>query len=149
MGHIAHAQDLESDADYVNAHNIARCNVSTRVSLPNVVWDDYLGHFARVYAYQRTDCKLIHSGDNSFGENIFVSDRDINDTDAVKLWVNHKRYYDSSRNKCVGGECHQYTQIVWRKSVSIGCYKVKCKNGGTFVICYYAPRGNILGEAPY
>jgi pathogenesis-related protein 1 len=74
----------------------------------------------------------------------------MNGTEAVKLWVDEKPYYDYNSNSCVNGEmCGHYTQVVWRKSLRIGCAKVKCDNGGTFITCNYDPPGNYVGERPY
>ncbi|KAJ0009824.1 hypothetical protein Pint_34067 [Pistacia integerrima] len=48
-----------------------------------------------------------------------------------------------------GKVCGHYTQVVWRNSVRIGCAKVRCNNGGTFIGCNYAPPGNYVGQKPY
>jgi pathogenesis-related protein 1 len=48
--------------------------------------------------------------------------------------------------------CGHYTQIVWRKSLELGCGVATCKNGQAtedIWICNYAPAGNIIGQAPY
>ncbi|XP_004485658.1 pathogenesis-related protein PR-1 type-like [Cicer arietinum] len=147
MGDIAHAQN--SPSDYVKAHNIARFNVSTLIQIPDVVWDKNVAAFARTYANQRKDCQLKHSGNNRYGENIAISTGDMSGKEAVKLWAEEKPHYDSYRNICFDGECNHYTQVVWRKSLRIGCAKVKCDNGGTFVTCNYSPPGNRPGEMPY
>ncbi|CAL5183288.1 unnamed protein product [Lathyrus oleraceus] len=141
--HVAHAQD--SPADYVNAHNAAR----SEVGVSDIVWDDAVTAFAQSYADQRKDCELVHSGDSRYGENIAMSTADLSGTDAVKLWVDEKSNYDYNSNSCVGGECHHYTQVVWRNSVRLGCAKVSCDNGGTFVTCNYDPPGNYADQRPY
>ncbi|KAF5731874.1 pathogenesis-related protein 1-like [Tripterygium wilfordii] len=69
-------------------------------------------------------------------------------TDVVNLWVAEKANYDYESNSC-NGVCGHYTQVVWRKSVRLGCARVGCDNGGTFVICSYDPPGNYNGELPY
>ncbi|KAJ3700413.1 hypothetical protein LUZ61_004118 [Rhynchospora tenuis] len=97
------------------------------------------------------DCALIHSG-GPYGENLaWSSGKDYSTTDAVKSWVNEKDNYDYSTNTCVEGQqCGHYTQVVWRKSVKLGCAKVACDNdAGTFIICNYDPPGNYAGERPY
>lgn len=52
-------------------------------------------------------------------------------------------------SSCLGDECLHYTQVVWRDSVYLGCAKVNCYNGGSFVICSYDPPGNYEGDRPY
>lgn len=142
---ISHAQD--SPQDYVNAHNAARA----QVGVPNVAWDDTVAAFAQSYAAQRKgDCQLVHSGGGGkYGENLAGSSGDLTGTDAVKLWVDEKANYDYNSNSCVGGECLHYTQVVWKTSIRIGCAKVKCDNGGTFIGCNYDPPGNYVGQKPY
>ncbi|OIV96113.1 hypothetical protein TanjilG_13045 [Lupinus angustifolius] len=143
VGHVAYAQD--SQADYLNGHNAAR----SEVNVPNVVWDDTVAAYAQSYADQRRgDCNLVHSG-GSYGENIAKSTGDLSGNDAVGLWVDEKPNYDYDSNSCIVGQCGHYTQVVWRNTKSIGCAKVRCDNGGTFITCNYDPPGNYVGEKPY
>lgn len=144
--HLAHAQD--SAADYVNAHNAAR----SEVGVPPLAWDDTVAQFAQDYANQRKgDCQLVHSGGGGkYGENLAWSSGDqMSGADTVAMWVNEKANYDYSSNSCVGGQCGHYTQVVWKTSVRVGCAKVRCDNGGTFIGCNYDPPGNYDGQRPY
>ncbi|KAH1145847.1 hypothetical protein AAZX31_15G060800 [Glycine max] len=120
---------------HVDAHNAAR----SEVGVPDLAWDDSVAAYAENYANQRKgDCALIHSG-GEYGENIAMSTGELSGTDAVKMWVDEKANYDHDSNSCVGGECLHYTQVVWRDSVRLGCAKVTCDNGGTFITCNYDP----------
>ncbi|RDX61523.1 hypothetical protein CR513_60240, partial [Mucuna pruriens] len=112
VGDVAYGQD--SEEDYVNAHNAAR----SEVSVPNLVWDNTVAAFAQTYAnLRKADCKLIHSGGGGrYGENLAKSTGNLSGIGAVKLWVNEKPKYDYNSNKCVGGECRHYTQVVWKNS---------------------------------
>ncbi|KAK4254074.1 hypothetical protein QN277_009503 [Acacia crassicarpa] len=141
---IANAQD--SPQDYVDAHNVAR----SQVNVPNIDWDDTVAAYAQNYASQRkADCQLIHSN-GQYGENIAWSSGDMSGADAVKMWVDEKAYYDYDSNSCASGqECGHYTQVVWKDSVRVGCAKVTCDNGGTFIGCNYDPPGNYNGQKPY
>ncbi|KAJ0048751.1 hypothetical protein Pint_17043 [Pistacia integerrima] len=142
----SHAQN--SQQDYVNAHNSARA----AVGVGPVTWDNTVAAFAQNYANQRIgDCALVHSGGGGkYGENLAWSSADLSGTDAVKMWVNEKADYDYNSNTCAAGKvCGHYTQVVWRDSVRIGCAKVRCNNGGTFIGCNYAPLGNYVGQKPY
>ncbi|KAK9988771.1 hypothetical protein SO802_029010 [Lithocarpus litseifolius] len=114
-----------------------------------MTWDANLATFAQNYANQhKGDCRLVHSG-GPYGENLAGSTGDLTGTAAVNLWVAEKSQYNYNSNSCVGGVCGHYTQVVWRNSVRLGCAKVRCNNGGTFIGCNYDPRGNIIGQRPY
>ncbi|XWS40349.1 hypothetical protein CRYUN_Cryun18bG0133400 [Craigia yunnanensis] len=85
-----------------------------------------------------------------YGENIAWGSDDLSVTDAVKMWVDEKVYYNHHSNTCAAGQiCSHYTQVVWRNSVHVGCAKVRCDSGGTFITCNYDPPGNIIGETPF
>ncbi|KAI3807846.1 hypothetical protein L1987_23782 [Smallanthus sonchifolius] len=145
MFHTSHAQN--SPQDYLAAHNAARA----QVGVGNMEWDPTLAAYAQSYANQRTgDCNLVHSG-GPYGENIaWQGGGEFTGTSAVNLWVNEKSSYDHSTNTCASGsQCGHYTQVVWRNSVQLGCARVRCANGGWFVICSYNPPGNYVGQSPY
>ncbi|XWS40348.1 hypothetical protein CRYUN_Cryun18bG0133300 [Craigia yunnanensis] len=140
----SHAQD--SQQDYLNAHNTARA----AVGVGPMTWDDTVAAYAQNYANQRSgDCNLVHSN-GPYGENLAWSSGDLSGTDAVTMWVNEKADYNYDSNSCGPGKvCGHYTQVVWRDSVRLGCAKVRCSNGGTFIGCNYDPPGNFIGQKPY
>ncbi|GLT72516.1 hypothetical protein SLA2020_444430 [Shorea laevis] len=106
--------------------------------------------YAQDYANKRIgDCNLVHSG-GPYGENLAWSSADLSGTAAVKMWVDEKADYDYNSNSCAAGKvCGHYTQVVWRNSVRLGCAKVRCNSGGTFIGCNYDPPGNYNGQRPY
>ncbi|XP_050363699.1 pathogenesis-related protein 1-like [Argentina anserina] len=142
--HFTHAQN--SPQDYLNAHNSARA----AVGVAGLKWDNNLAGYAQRYANSHIrDCNMVHSG-GPYGENLAKSTGDLSGTDAVKMWVGEKAYYSYNSNTCAPGKvCGHYTQVVWRNSVRVGCAKVRCNNGGTFISCNYDPRGNYVGQKPY
>nr|DAD38891.1 TPA_asm: hypothetical protein HUJ06_013213 [Nelumbo nucifera] len=142
--HVSEAQD--SPQDYINAHNEAR----RAVGVGPMTWDNTLAGYAQRYANQRIgDCAMKHSN-GPYGENLAAAMPSLSGTNAVKMWVNEKQFYDYNSNSCAAGKvCGHYTQVVWRSSVRLGCAKVHCNNGWDFVICNYAPRGNYVGQRPY
>ncbi|XP_004289699.1 PREDICTED: pathogenesis-related protein 1-like [Fragaria vesca subsp. vesca] len=142
--HSTHAQN--SPQDYLNAHNSARA----AVGVGGLTWDPNLAAYAQRYANSHYgDCNLVHSN-GPYGENLAKSSGDLSGTSAVNLWVGEKAYYNYNSNTCASGRvCGHYTQVVWRKSVRVGCARVKCMNGGTFIGCNYDPRGNYVGQKPY
>ncbi|XP_062177576.1 pathogenesis-related protein 1-like [Alnus glutinosa] len=142
--HLSLAQDTQQD--YLKAHNDARA----AVGVPALTWDDKVAAYAQDYANKRIgDCSLVHSG-GPYGENIAWGSADLSGTAAVKMWVDEKANYDYNSNTCAAGKvCGHYTQVVWRNSVRLGCAKVRCNSGGTFIICNYDPPGNFNGQRPY
>ncbi|CAN7015733.1 unnamed protein product [Brassica rapa subsp. trilocularis] len=70
--------------------------------------------------------------------------------EAVNMWVSEQADYDYGSNTCASGkQCGHYTQIVWKNSARLGCAKVSCDNGQTFITCNYDPQGNFVGQWPY
>ncbi|XP_010489949.1 PREDICTED: pathogenesis-related protein 1A-like [Camelina sativa] len=140
------AEDLKQE--FLEPQNEAR----NAVGLDPLVWDDEVAAYAASYANQRiSDCALVHSN-GPFGENIAMSSGEMSAEDAAGMWINEKQYYDYSSNTCndpYGGTCLHYTQVVWRNTVRLGCAKVVCNGGGTFITCNYDPPGNYNGETPY
>ncbi|KAJ4850967.1 hypothetical protein Tsubulata_051184 [Turnera subulata] len=137
----------DSQQDFLDAHNSARA----AVGVEPLTWDKTLADYAQNYANQRAaDCNLVHSY-GPYGENIAgITGVDLQGTVAVKLWVDEKDFYDYGSNSCAAGKmCLHYTQVVWRNTKRVGCAKVRCNNGGTFIMCSYDPRGNYVGEKPY
>ncbi|KAH8497700.1 hypothetical protein Peur_073825 [Populus x canadensis] len=134
-----------SPQDYVDAHNAVRAEVG----VGPITWNNTVAAYAQKYANSRVEnCELEHSG-GPYGENIAEGYGNLNGVDAVKMWASEKPFYSHDTNSCVGDECLHYTQIVWRKSVHLGCGRAKCKNGWWFVTCNYDPVGNIEGQSPY
>ena len=72
---------------------------------------------------------------------------------AVKLWVQQgKPYYvpgspiTQQNYQRVGG----FTQVVWSRSVSVGCgTSINPQSAMAFTVCYYSPAGNVLGQAAF
>ncbi|XP_039022994.1 pathogenesis-related protein 1-like [Hibiscus syriacus] len=111
------------------------------VGVEPITWDNTVAAYAQSYVNQSiADCSLVHSGgpfhisNRSYGENLAWSSGDLSGTDAVTVWVNEGADYDYVSNSCASGKvCRRYTQVVWRNSVRLGCAKVTCNNGGTFI----------------
>ncbi|KAJ0249108.1 hypothetical protein HA466_0146570 [Hirschfeldia incana] len=134
--------------EFLDEHNEAR----HEVGLEPLIWDEEVAAYASSYANQRvSDCAMVHSN-GPFGENIAWSSGDMSAEDASEMWIDEKKYYDYNSNTCNdpnGGTCLHYTQVVWRNSLRLGCAKVVCYSGGTFITCNYDPPGNYNGEKPY
>ncbi|KAL4182109.1 hypothetical protein AMTRI_Chr12g274280 [Amborella trichopoda] len=125
--------------------------IRAQVGLPPLKWSTKLANYAKWWANQRRrGCALIHSN-GKYGENIFWGGgKSWGPADAVKTWASEKVYYNHQRNSCQSyEECGHYTQMVWRKSLMVGCARVICNSGDTFITCNYDPPGNYFGEQPY
>ncbi|MED6110713.1 hypothetical protein PIB30_045422 [Stylosanthes scabra] len=144
------AAGRSSQEVYLEYHN----NMRRLVSSPPLRWNLDLKRQARKFLYNHSiDClgskPLISSGigwnlAREWGNGTFLG------IEAVFTWFFQKEFYDHVANKCVGGECRSYTQLVWSRSTDVGCFRVKCHNDiGTLVRCNYHPPGNIPGERPF
>ncbi|KAK8478645.1 hypothetical protein V6N11_033037 [Hibiscus sabdariffa] len=113
--------------------------------------NESLVEYADNYAKKRVnDCKMEHSM-GPYGENLAGGYEDSTITDSVRFWATEKPDYDPATGNCKSGgfDCGHYTQIVARKTKSVGCAREKCKNGWYYVICSYFSIGNIEGEKAY
>ncbi|XP_022762228.1 basic form of pathogenesis-related protein 1-like [Durio zibethinus] len=143
LAHVSRAQN--SPQGYLSVHNAARA----QVGVEPITWDPTLVAYAMEYAIKRiADCELIHS-DGPYGENLAKFSYAITGAEAVKSWVDEKPNYNYAANKCIGGDCLNYTQVVWRNSTHLGCATFQCNNGWWFATCNYDPPGNYVGERPY
>ncbi|KAA8545729.1 hypothetical protein F0562_020820 [Nyssa sinensis] len=144
MLHSSHAQN--SPQDFLNAHNTARA----QVGVGPMIWDSTVAAYAMNYANgRRADCRLVHSG-GPYGENLAMGTGEFTGRAAVNLWVQERPNYDYNSNSCVGGRvCGHYTQVVWSRSVRLGCARVRCNNGVWLITCNYDPPGNFAGQRPY
>ncbi|KAG9136835.1 hypothetical protein Leryth_004578 [Lithospermum erythrorhizon] len=66
-----------------------------------------------------------------------------------RFWADEMKFYNIRSNTCKQGKmCGHYTQIVWKESVRLGCFRGTCKNADTYITCEYDPPGNYVGEKP-
>ncbi|OVA12432.1 Allergen V5/Tpx-1-related [Macleaya cordata] len=136
-----------SISTFLNPHN----KIRAQYGLKPLKWSSTLANYAKWYAKQRRgDCKLIHSNSN-YGENIFWGEgKRWMPADAISEWVAEKSYYNYKSNRCMPNqECLHYTQLVWKSTLSVGCAKIICTTGDTFITCNYDPHGNVVGQKPY
>ncbi|KAF9589442.1 hypothetical protein IFM89_023760 [Coptis chinensis] len=139
-------QSSRTVSDFLTPHNIIR----SQYHLKPLQWDAKLASYARWYANQRRgDCQLIYSNSN-YGENIFWGKgKRWKPADAVAAWFAERSPYDYNRINCNSKDCLHFTQLVWRTTLRVGCAKIICTSGDTYITCNYDPHGNIIGQRPY
>ncbi|KAM7265247.1 hypothetical protein ACFE04_002930 [Oxalis oulophora] len=135
----------------MNPHNQARA----LVKVPPLKWSETLANAtSRVVKYQRIKfgCQFANLTSSKYGANqLWVGGGEISPRAAVEDWVAKKKYYDYGSNSCKGNErCGVYTQVVWRKSLEVGCAQGYCvKEKTSLTVCFYNPPGNFDGARPY
>ena len=164
------------------AHNAVRAMVSTQPPLPDLTWSPTLAAYAQAWATQlasspSTCAAPVHRSSSDlqakdYGENLAAfsgSGRGVSGDvstaqQAVSGWASEVSCWTygtilgteqcnmtCSSNLHSDG-CGHYTQIVWRKSLLLGCGVATCMNGQAtedIWICNYSPAGNVVGQAPY
>jgi len=133
------------------AHN----KVRAELGLPALVWTPALAKFAQAWAdkLQKRGCELQHrpsrgADAQKYGENIYWASGIKSSVDeVVGDWVAERKNFNAKANSCKG-VCGHYTQVVWRRSVRLGCGMATCGDAEVWV-CNYDPPGNFMGERPF
>ncbi|HSC89555.1 MAG TPA: CAP domain-containing protein [Polyangiaceae bacterium] len=143
--------------EMLSAHNDARASVDPAPAggpMPALAWSGTVAAQATSHAEK---CKFEHSSGSGYGENIYATSGTASPADVVGSWVSEVEDYDYASNSCADGAvCGHYTQVVWAKSLRLGCAAATCTQnspfgGGEwqFWVCNYDPPGNFNGEPPY
>jgi len=145
--------------EWIEAHNDARAMAGPPTpspELPALTWNTAGATTAQAWA---EGCNWMHNPNRgNFGENIAAFSGNSTPTQTVSLWNSEKADYDYAGNTCPTGKvCGHYTQLVWRKTTSVGCGIAKCTTGSplsgfpdwTYLVCDYAPPGNFNNAKPY
>jgi pathogenesis-related protein 1 len=139
---------------YVDAHNAVRAAVEQPANyasawepLPPVSWSDEVAITSQEWANHlrdTMDCGLQHANGTGYGENL-AAGSNVGAQRAVDMWADEKENYVYSPEYDFSGDTGHYTQIVWRKSIRIGCASAQC-GGSSVVVCRYDPPGNYIGD---
>jgi pathogenesis-related protein 1 len=158
----------------VNAHNSLRQQVAKdetarlkrTITIPNVSWDAAVAATAQDWANKEAarlkanpNSSPQHRPNNVYGENTFwqwstPSQPNVTPIPATNYWGGERSLYNYESNACSGGgiACKHYTQMVWAKTLKIGCGKAQWSVGTknyVLWVCNYSPKGNISGQRPY
>uniref|UniRef100_A0A803M9G0 SCP domain-containing protein n=1 Tax=Chenopodium quinoa TaxID=63459 RepID=A0A803M9G0_CHEQI len=128
-----------------DGHNAARRDVG----VDPYTWDKKLEAYAQDFANKKPSCSTDLGSKIPYGINLGIGYGFLSSGQSIGSWVGQKSDYNYPSNSCAKGkDCSAYTQVVWRKSVRLGCASVTCGLWPLFV-CVYDPAGNIPGEKPY
>ncbi|KAI9089052.1 hypothetical protein K1719_029331 [Acacia pycnantha] len=137
---------------FLDAHNEARA----AVGVPPLQWSQKLANATSLLVRSqrnRMGCQFANIKPGTYGANQMWSggDQTVTPREAVEDWVKEKDYYNHANNSCVPNhQCGVYTQVVWKKSMELGCGQASCvKEKASLTICFYNPPGNVVGESPY
>lgn len=137
--------------EFLDVHNQARAEVG----VAPLNWSSMLATAASLqvrYQRDKQNCSFADLSSGKYGGNqLWAGGMAVTPRMAVEHWVEEKSFYDYANNSCVADhKCGVYTQVVWKKSLELGCAQATCTKGQiTLTICFYNPPGNIIGERPY
>lgn len=132
-------------------------NYRSSLSIPPLKYSEDLAQFALVWCKElgRKNGAFEHrprtgTFGHSYGENIYKGTKSSTPfIDAVNLWATEKsKFRNDILNRSNWSKAGHYSQMIWRKSQSIGCAVVEI-NGMSIVVCNYDPAGNMMGERTY
>jgi uncharacterized protein YkwD len=142
-------------AAMLRGHNAVRA----AVGVAPLAWDDRLAaHAARYAARLARENRFEHAaqpqGAGREGENLWMGTRGAYGVDEMLgHWVDERRYYrpapapDFSTTGHWGDVAH-YAQMVWRNSTTVGC-ALASNRDNDYLVCRYAPVGNVVGERAF
>ncbi|KAJ8451828.1 hypothetical protein Cgig2_007311 [Carnegiea gigantea] len=120
--------------EFLSAHNEARAEVG----VGPLRWSPSLANAtARLATDQRVKsaCRFadLSSDKIKYGANqLWAQGAVVRPAEAVAAWVAEKKYYNYANDSCaVNHQCGVYKQVVWRKSVEVGCAQARCAKDGS------------------
>jgi pathogenesis-related protein 1 len=141
------------------AHNAVRAMVSTQPPLPDLTWSPTLAAYAQAWATQLASSPSTCAAPvHRFSGDVSTAQQAVSGwASEVSCWTYGTILGTEQCNMTCSSNLHSdgcghYTQIVWRKSLLLGCGVATCMNGQAtedIWICNYSPAGNVVGQAPY
>ena len=133
------------------AHNKLRA----AVGVPPLRWSDKLAQGATQWAKTVAALnRMEHSGDSSVGENMAVVwGGNPSLAQMLSIWSGEKAQFRPGvfpQVSSTGDEnaVMHYSQMVWRGTTEVGC-GVANSGKSDYLVCWYSPQGNFIGQAPY
>lgn len=163
--HPVFCEETQAMKGMTEAHNIIR----RELGLPGLTWSDSLALYAQEWAdylASKNGCTMEHrpgtgNNGNKYGENLYwasairwsngnIEAQEINPAKVVQNWSGEAEDYSYETNSCKRGKmCGHYTQVVWKKTVNVGCGRTLCTDMSQIWVCNYDPPGNFIDERPY
>jgi pathogenesis-related protein 1 len=126
--------------------------IRAKVNLNALVWSNKIAEYAKKWVSNLANngCKLQHSSDSNYGENLFMGTYGYYTViDGIKSWEKEKVDYSGmALNSANWRKIGHYTQMVWHNTTELGCAKTVC-NHNLIMVCNYSPAGNYMGQKPY
>jgi len=146
LGLFPAAADSGTAADLLPLQN----EVRKKVGVPPLEWSDKLAVVAQNWANTLMQRKEFqHQKKNRYGENLFeIFGAPATPAQVTAKWADEAAHFNYKSNKCTGGACGHYTQMVWRDTKRMGCAVARAP-GREIWVCEYDPPGNYIGQRPY
>jgi len=109
-----------------------------------MTWNQDIADYA---AGHTGGCVMQHTG-GPYGENLAYG-TSLSAAEGMQMWYdeclsNGQDTYDYSNTGFDDSTGH-FTQMIWSQSTEVGCYLQQC-GGNNYLMCEYAPAGNVIGE---
>ena len=135
-------------------HNRERAEVG----VPPLAWDERLAAEAASYLPELIDLGDLEHSDAAMngetGENLAMGTAGHYSPEALtELWVDERRSFTPGIFPNVSrtgnwSEVGHYTAMIWRGTTSVGCATAS-GDGHLYLVCRYAPAGNVISERVY
>ncbi|KII65703.1 Golgi-associated plant pathogenesis-related protein 1 [Thelohanellus kitauei] len=129
--------------DIIIFHNQERQLHSVEgLTLCQKLCDDAQKHAEKLAAYD----SMFHDSNLKVGENLYyVKGAPVNPKLVVNCWYKEIKNYDY-KNPVFSPNAGHFTQLVWRNSTQLGYGQAQSNSNTHYVVCRYAPAGNVKGR---
>jgi uncharacterized protein YkwD len=144
---------LDTPTLILAAHNSYRAAVATVSPLPPLQWSESLAasaqswanHLATIGTLQEPGVGGVNLADGTAGA--------FSVTQLVGIWGNEQEFFENGIFPNVSStgnweDVGHYSQLVWRNTTEVGG-ALATGEGLDFLVCYYNPAGNVIGETVY